>query len=227
MPARDELLNRVANWKFSLVLAAVLALAPGRSEAHPHVFVEANLEVLRDEAGAITQLRHVWRFDELFSSTVLIDFDDNGNGALDTNELDEVSSVVTETIGENGFFTKSRRDGSDVPFQGPERILVDYVDGQVLMFFALTFDNPIDMSTQALEISVSDPTFYVAMDLVDETAIQITGKGGECGVEIKRPDFEALYAANQTTLSEQFFAENDNFTLADDWLTWIEFNCQT
>lgn len=209
-----------------LGLAGVAFIAAVQAQAHPHVFVEANLEIVRDTNGAVTELRHVWRFDEIFSSTVLLDFDSNADGQLQSEELDEVSDTVTETIGENDYFTDIRLDGQEVPFIGPEKILVDYMDGQVLMFFATTFAAPLAIGNDDFRISVSDPTYYVAMDIANEAAVQISGDGAECAVEIVRPDFDKLYAQNQSTLTEQFFADPLNASLGDEWMTWINLACK-
>lgn len=205
---------------------ASLTVAPPTAGAHPHVFIESNLEVVRDAKGAVTELRHVWRFDELFSSTVLVDFDADGNGELDSGELDEVSSVVTESIGEYDFYTQVRLDGQAKAFDGPERIMVDYVDGQILMFFALQMKEAVPAVGKSLRVAVSDPTYYVAMEIADETAIQISGNGTACQAEIERPDFDKLYAQNSQTLSEQFFNNPDNAGLGDEWLTWVTLRCE-
>jgi ABC-type uncharacterized transport system substrate-binding protein len=193
--------------------------------AHPHVMVEANLEILRDKDGAATQLRHVWRFDELFSSSVLLDFDANADGQLDASELDEVSKVVTESIGENGFFTEVRLAGKPVHFKGPDIILVDYDEDQLLMFFAVTFDTPIPLTGEDFKVSVSDPSYYVAIDIPDESAVTITGGGPACAVQITTPDFDKLIADNKAE-GEKFFADPQNASLGDEWKTWIGLRCE-
>jgi ABC-type uncharacterized transport system substrate-binding protein len=76
----------------------------GRAHAHPHVFAEARLEVAVAPDGHVEALRHVWRFDELFSSTVLLEFDADTDNRLEEPELEEVASVVTESIAEFGYF---------------------------------------------------------------------------------------------------------------------------
>ena len=202
-----------------------LALSPAAALAHPHVFVEANLEVVRDKAGAVTELRHVWRFDELFSSTVMLDFDADGDGKLSPEELDEVSSVVTESIGEFNFYTELRLDSKPQEFIGPQKIMVDYVDGQVLMFFAATMKSPLEVANRDFRVSVSDPTYYVAMEIADESAVQISGDGAKCSAAVQRPDFDKLYSQNSQTLTEQFFADPARASLGDAWLTWVIFQC--
>lgn len=210
----------------AMIAVAGLTMTSVGAMAHPHVFVEANLEILRNNDGAVTEMRHVWRFDELFSSTIMLDFDTNADGKLDASELDEVSKVVTESIGESDFFTEVRLESAKVPFVPADAIMVDFADNQALMFFALTFEEPIDVKgSKDFKISVSDPSYYVAMEIADQTAVQITGDGTACGVSITRPDFDLLVSSN-TTLAEQFFADPDNATLGDEWKTWIGLECK-
>lgn len=209
----------------ALALLAMMLPLPS-AIAHPHVTVEANLEIMRDDAGNVIELRHVWRFDELFSTTVLLDFDANGNNVLEPDELAKVSETVSLSMAEQDYFTEVRVGPETVAFKPPERVMVDYVDGQVLMFFSLGFDEPLAFTSEPFKVSVSDPTYYVAMEIVDESAVQVTGKGSACGVEIARPDFDKLMSQNQTTLTEQFFNDPKNDGLGDEWLTWITLKCR-
>ena len=57
----------------TLILAgAAAALLASTSPAlvHPHVFAEARLEVMLNPDKSVKSLRHLWRFDDVFSSTV-------------------------------------------------------------------------------------------------------------------------------------------------------------
>lgn len=205
--------------------AAAALLAPAAASAHPHVFVEANLEVVRDESGAVTELRHVWRFDELFSTTVLMDFDANADNALQPEELEEVSKVVTQSIGEQGWFTEVRSGNDPVDIVAPEKIMVDYQDGQLLMFFPARLKTAVDVAAAPFRVSVSDPTYYVAMEIADESAVQITGNGAACKADIYRPDFDKLLTENPDALTEEFFNDPQNASLTDQWMSWITVKC--
>jgi len=216
---------RTAGRMAFLGCAAALSLFPAMANAHPHVFVEANLEIVRNDDGAVTALRHVWRFDELFSSTVLLDFDADASGDLNQDELDEVSKAVTQSIKEQGWFTEVRRGEKSLDFEGPDKILVDYTDGQVLMFFEATFGEPVKTGQEKFRVSVADPTYYVAMDVANEAAVQIRGHAEQCAVSIYRPDYDALFAQSSATLTEQFFQDPGNAMSDDKWFTWIDMTC--
>jgi ABC-type uncharacterized transport system substrate-binding protein len=207
-----------------LALVASLIAIPSQAAAHPHVFVEANLEVVRDDAGLITEVRHVWRFDEVFSSTVVLDFDENGDGVLDKGELDIVASETKQSLAEYNFFTEIRNAGDGVDVYEPEPYIVDYVDGQILMIIAMELVTPTAAGNE-FKISVSDPTYYVAVDLVGENAVHMSGNSTDCEHEIERPDFDALLARDQQTLIGRFTQGEETFVATDEYLTWVHFRC--
>jgi ABC-type uncharacterized transport system substrate-binding protein len=217
--------SNIGKWSVVFACAAFFGAAP-QASAHPHVFIEANLEIVRDGAGAVTELRHVWRFDELFSTSVLLDYDTNADNKLETSELDEVSKTVTASIAEYNFYTELRVGSDPVEFSPPERIMVDFQDNQILMFFALKTKAPIETKSGNFKIAVSDASFYVALEIADESAVQILGDGAACTVTIDRPDYDALIARSSQTLTEQFFNDPKNASLGDEWLTWITPQCK-
>jgi ABC-type uncharacterized transport system substrate-binding protein len=206
----------------STALIAALLL-PVPAKAHPHVFVEANLEIVRDDQGNITELRHVWRFDELFSTTVVLDFDANTNNVLEPDELDEVSKTVTQSVGQENFFTEVRLKDENVEFIPPERINVDYKDGQLLMFFATRLKSPAKAGDGDFKVSVSDPTYYVAMDIADDSAVMISGNASGCSSQVLRPDYDKLMSQAATT--EDFFNNPNGAGLGDAWMTWVTLKC--
>ena len=63
---------------FLVIAAASLLGSTVPASVHPHVFAEARLDVILSPDGkSVKSLRHLWRFDDLFSSTVLMEFDKN------------------------------------------------------------------------------------------------------------------------------------------------------
>ena len=56
----------------ALVLSALINAGP--ASAHPHVFIENKVAFVFD-AGKVTALRLSWAFDEVFSDSLLMQFD--------------------------------------------------------------------------------------------------------------------------------------------------------
>src|SRR5690606_8181612 len=113
--------------------AALAGAVP--AAAHPHIFAEASLEVAVSNDGTVEALRHVWRFDDLFSSTVLLEFDQNADLELDHEELETVGSVMHESLADFGYFQFVTAGGKDVGMNPPDRIVVMYQDSQLVVVF--------------------------------------------------------------------------------------------
>ena len=214
----------------SLYIAGMCTFAAGffpaeTSSAHPHVFIEANMEIVRNEAGQFTELRHVWRFDELFSSTIIIDFDNNTNGKLDEAELKEVTDVVKESIAEYDFYTAMRSGNEALEFYEPDEIGAYFEDGRMIMFLALEVAKPYDFSDAPLKISASDTSYYVAFDF-DMENISISGNTHGCSTNVEHPDYDSLYADNAESLTESFFNQENGPGFGDEFYSWATIDCK-
>jgi ABC-type uncharacterized transport system substrate-binding protein len=117
--------------KTALPVLALLALVPVAAEAHPHVFADARLEIVAGDDGHVAELHNIWRFDEVFSSSVLMDFDKNTNLTLDPDELAEIGKTVLTSLEEFGYYTTLTDNGKSVKVSKPDMINVDYRDGQL------------------------------------------------------------------------------------------------
>src|SRR5688572_10835329 len=106
--------------------AAILFAATAPARVHPHVFAEATLEVTVDQQNRVESLGHVWRFDDLFSSTVLLEFDKNSDLVLDGAELEDVANVVYGSLADFDYFQFVSADGEDVRMLPPETMTATY-----------------------------------------------------------------------------------------------------
>ncbi len=210
------------------ILAAMTGLAlllPGAAAfAHPHVFAEARLEVGIDGERNVEWLRHVWRFDDLFSSTVLFEFDMNKDLKLDAAELETVGSVVHESLSEFNYFQMVTRGGRNVDMQAPERLMASFEDNVLVIAFetrpkeALTIDAPVDLG-------VYDPTFYTAIDFYEDSMMTVAGKPDDCTAKVVRPDPDEALAMNQQSLTDAFFDEPGGVDYSQLFATRLELRC--
>lgn len=216
---------RIHGWIPALTGCLVLG-APAISHAHPHIFAEARLEVETTSDNTISELRNVWRFDEVFSSSVVIDFDANKNLMLDPDELAKVSQLVKDSLKEFDYYTTIVDNGTDIGVVPPDNIVVDYQDGQLLMLFAVRPAKPIAL-TGKLDFGVYDPTMYAAIDFINDTDMVITGaSAGSCTQKIIRPDPDEVIAENQASLTEAFFESPGGNDLTKLFATRIELTCK-
>lgn len=171
----------------ALCLAAVLQAVP-RAQAHPHVFAEGRMEIVGDPSAKLAAVRNIWRMDDLFSSSVVLDFDKNANGVLDDDELQAVGDTVKESIAEWQFYTFVTSAGKPVKMLPPESIRALFQDNQILLFFEMKAGEPIDLKTQGVTVANFDETFYVAFDFPDETSFDLVDMPAGCTRKMTVPD---------------------------------------
>lgn len=209
----------------SLLLAGIALAAPAAAAAHPHIFAEARLEVVAGADGTVSELRNVWRFDEMFSASVVMDFDANGNATLDPEELAEVGQTVLESLEEYSYYTTLTEDGRTVKVAKPEAINVDFKDGQLLMFFTLKPGEAMPLKGR-LSFGVYDPTMYAAMDFASDDDLATVGeKFTACTRKVVRPDPDEVLAQNQDKLTEAFFDDPAGTDMSKLFATRLEVTC--
>ncbi len=193
--------------------------------AHPHVFAEANLEIVVDAAGNVEVLRHVWRFDDLFSSTVLLQFDANADLELDMKELEEVGAVIHESLAEFDYFQVVTVEGRNVEMQAPQSIIADYQDSQLIILFETRPATPLKLAGTA-GFGVYDPTFYTAIDFYEDDNLTVSGLPDGCTRAVVRPDPDEAIAMNQQSLTDAFFDDPASNDLSKLFATRLELTCK-
>lgn len=179
--------------------AALLGAAPAK--AHPHVWVTASAEIVYAPDGTVTGIRHVWDFDEAYTSFATQGLDTNKDGKISREELSELARENAESLHEFDFFTTMKIDGKKQNFGQPKDYAME-MSGPLLRFiYTLPLDKPVKPKT-SVSLEVADKTFFVAFNLADgNDAVKLTGAPQGCTVKISRPKTQAP----QQALSEQAF----------------------
>lgn len=191
--------------------ATLLGAAP--AFAHPHVWVTSSAEIVYAPDGSITAIRHVWDFDEAYTSFATQGLDANKDGKISREELAELARENAESLHEFDFFTSLKVDGKRQSFGQPKDYYLE-MNGALLRFvYTLPLAAPVKPKTSAT-LEVADKTFFVSFSLADgDDAVKLAGAPQGCTVKITRPKTQAP----QQTLSEQAFNtlrnSSDDFSL--------------
>ena len=152
------------------------------------------MEIVGAPDGTLQAVRNIWRMDELFSSSVVFDFDENANGTLDADELEKVGAVVRESIAEWGFYTFVSIGGRDVKMLPPDAIRTLWQNGQLVMFFEMKPGEPVDLKAAPVTFSTFDDSFFVAFDYADQEAFALLDMPASCSRVFTVPDPDAAAA---------------------------------
>lgn len=171
------------------VVMAALLLAGRPAHSHPHVLVKSASEIVFDDAGAITAIRHTWEFDLAFSIYAVEGLDADGDGRYSREELQPLAKVNAESLAEYDFFTFVY-SGEDEPAYGAPR---DYwlersVNGQLTLHYTLPLETPYDARNRQVDIDVYDPEYFVAFSLADANPAKLVNAPQDCRLVVKRPE---------------------------------------
>jgi len=209
---------RALTWNRWVLAAALVAAGsvglPDASFAHPHVWATVRSEILLDDHGQITGVRHAWTFDEFYSAMAVQGLDTNGDGTFSKAELQPLAEVNVKSLKDFDYFTFVHiGDGDALPLKPPQDYSLDYDKGVITLHFTLPLEKPLDAHSQAVTVDVYDPSFFVAFGFATEAPVKLSGaaiKG--CVADVDKPDPGSEEDAK--ALSEAFFSQlgpNSNF----------------
>lgn len=185
----------------ALALTAALALPAAPAAAHPHIFIDAGLELIFDEAGALAAVRVLWAYDELFSLLVLEDLglDDDYDGVLTEAERAALAGFDMNWI--DGFEGDlyGEAGGEPMGFSGPLEWTADLADGRVITTHLRAVAPRVDPAAGEIVLRVFDPSYYTAYRIA--SAPRFTGRDG-CTARILAPDYGAAARQLEAALAE-------------------------
>jgi ABC-type uncharacterized transport system substrate-binding protein len=172
--------------------AFVIVLAAAPVAAHPHIFVEAQVEVVLDDANRVTGVRLSWTYDEFFSFMLTEDLglDTDGDLVMTEEELAALAGQVLDWPADfGGDLFLTQRD-ANVSLGPRAEASVLYEDGKVIEQHYRPLEVPAD-ATWPVAVQVFDPYYYVAYEISPEIAV--TGGTG-CAAELRKADLNAAYS---------------------------------
>ncbi|MDP2087612.1 MAG: DUF1007 family protein [Gemmobacter sp.] len=185
----------------SFVLASGLAGLAAPALAHPHVFIDAGVELRFDGDGRLEALRVVWVYDDLTSLMILADrgFDPDGDGALTDEETARLSGFDMQW--DAGFAGDTYLLHGDQPVElgRPQDWTARVVEGRIITTHLRALEAPVAPGAAPLVVQVYDPGYYTAYAISAEPVIR--GRD-DCLAEVFGPDLEAAQAALQAAMQE-------------------------
>ncbi len=102
----------------------VLLLTSQPLAAHPHVWVDVQVEVVIDQ-GTANGLDVVWLLDEEFSQLILSDCDSDQNGRIDPSEVARVKAAYFDNLRLFDYFCHIYLGKKSVPTPVPQKFQAD------------------------------------------------------------------------------------------------------
>lgn len=140
-----------------VILLSLLWVLPAGS--HPHVFVYSAVDVVFDDAGLVGFLVK-WRFDEMFSSTIIMDFDKNSNNKLEASEIKAIEKGAFSNLKEFDYFSHVNINEKPFKVRFVTDFSADIVNGKLGYRFFIPCHVTAIATEKTITLSIYDQTFY-------------------------------------------------------------------
>ena len=137
------------------------------SFAHPHVFIDNRIEIVFNEEG-LEGFNHEWTFDEMFSSTIIQEFDLNADGEFGEEEIKKVEEGAFSNLEEYDYFTDIKINGNRFKIQSVKDFYAKIDSGVMVYEFFIPCKVTANIENQEVIVSVFDPTYFVQVLLASE-----------------------------------------------------------
>src|SRR5690606_19007256 len=139
-------------------------------------------------------------------------------------ELQEVSGTIFTSLSEYDYFQLVSADGKDVAMKPPAALMANYENNQLIVLFESEPVAPLKLAGK-LDFGVYDPTFYTAIEFVEDENMAVEGLPSSCTRNVVRPDPDEAIAQNQASLTDEFFTDPSGTDLSKIFATKLELNC--
>ncbi|WP_033069416.1 DUF1007 family protein [Thalassospira australica] len=187
--------GRVRNIVSSSLVAGTLMLATSHSAfAHPHVWIDANAEFVFED-DMITAVRVHWLFDDLFSMTMIDEFDKNHDTRFFGAENTAVHDNAFAALSEFSWLTHLRQNEELVTFSSASDFTADITDDRRVSYdFKLNLSTPLDPTKDAISLSVYDAEYYIDVAYTQVDPVLFSGaKNLSCHFEMSEDEKNRIY----------------------------------
>ena len=131
--------------------------------AHPHTFIDVYPTItIVDAKGKNIHLK--WSIDEMTSSMLIMDIDQDGNNKIDKEENTIAYKNYFSVYESYGLYTTIKLKDKVVALPKSTNFKASIVDGKL----CFDFDLPLDFRAKDVTLDFGDSDFYVAMMLKKE-----------------------------------------------------------
>lgn len=205
------------------MIAALLALGGGAAAAHPHAWVDLEIELVFAADGRLHALRQAWVFDEAYTAYMLPPL--RGRHARPGQEPERHAAVARElmrSLREHAHFTRIEHQGVALATEPPEAAAVRLRGRRMVFDFELALAVPADPRAAPLTYAVFDPTYFVEIVHAGAGAIRLVDAPPDCALRIGKPQLDPLTVARAAALEA---TQSGGDTLGQEFAERVTLRC--
>jgi len=206
-----------------LGLAAFLLLGwpVASAVAHPHSWIDIEVELQFAKDGKLAALKQFWIFDEAYTAYT-VPTPKNGRGKPDPARMAAAAQQMMTNLKEYGYFTRIEYAGKRLDAGEAKEPVAELRASRLVVSFVLPLAAPADLRRAPLVYAVFDPTYFIEMVHVDAKAIRLVGAPADCTAKLRPPQPDPAVAARASALGP---TQTGGDTLGQEFAEKVSVRC--
>lgn len=147
----------------ALGLALGIAATAPPAGAHPHGWIDLEVDIRFDAEGRITGLHQTWLFDEGYTAFSTQGSDLDGDGRPDQDQLDALLQENLGNLRAYGYFTSVRQAGQPLAFGEPAELATRMEGDRLQIGFLLPLADAAVPRGEPVSYAIYDPSYFIEM----------------------------------------------------------------
>jgi ABC-type uncharacterized transport system substrate-binding protein len=225
VPANSNVMSKTMIYRVVLAVLATWGVASPAAHAHPHVWVTMKSELVYAPDGTVTDVRHAWTFDDMFSVFATQGIEAKKKGEFTREELAPLAEVNVTSLKEYDFFTHAMANGARVEFKEPPAgYYLDFHPKETVLTLHFTLPLKTPVQAKDLTVEVYDREFFVDFSFAKKDAVKLVGAPAQCKLSVMNP--QEMNAALARQLSQLGPSQRDpSLTIGAEYANRILVKC--
>ncbi len=193
------------------IFVALLLIASARpGVAHPHSWIDVEVEVLFDKVGHVRALQQHWIFDEAYTAYVAVKPARGAAKPADAKRLATVAREMMINLREFGYFTRIEREGKAIETMPVTEASATLRGPRLVVSFVLPLASAADIRATPISYAVFDPTYFIEMVHIDPVkSIRLVDAPAGCAARLRPPQPDPDIAARAQALDRSQSGGNE------------------
>ncbi len=153
-----------------LVAVSICLILFSLSLAHPHIFIDNTVTFVFDKKG-LAGIKVQWVFDEMYSSMMVQDFDQNRDTEFDSSEVETIKREAFSNLKEYNYFTYVTIDTEKFEVKYVKDFSASLNEDKVVFSFLIPCHVTAAPSYKEMNISIYDVTYYTDISLPNKNSV--------------------------------------------------------
>jgi ABC-type uncharacterized transport system substrate-binding protein len=151
------------------------------------MWIDLKSEIIIEDQTLVSAIYQEWLFDDFFSASLIEEASQNPKGR--EVGIKAVVEEILDNLEPHDYFTLINVNGKKISSNPIKSFEVDVRENRVWVSFSLPISKEVNITAQALDYSIFDPTFYIEMLYFEGETVSFTGDvPTSCSTKIKQPN---------------------------------------